>query len=213
MPKKLEILKAKLPKAPTGRRPIGYRGNHKHGKALYDPVYPTTKIPTRLIPRYPIDWRNGGRFLLCASMRRIENRIIRKMKESHNFNYPECKACDNSCVKIFNRCLCSWFCKYKYKHVYESDYELIKYKGEIQTEKPIFTIKKRIAKMNPHHSIPYLYNESTKKFEKNVNQNDLYKKFYDKIQKQNEVNRKEDIIFSDSDSDYTDSDEEVLLTK
>ncbi|CRH02764.1 conserved Plasmodium protein, unknown function [Plasmodium relictum] len=203
MSKKLDILKAKLPKAPTGRRPIGYRGNHQHGKSLYDPVYPTTKIPTSLIPRYPIDWRNGGRFLLCVGLRRIENRIINKMKESQHFNLCECNVCNDNCIKIYNRCLCAWYCKYKYRHVYKCDNLLIDYKGEVKTEKPIFTLKKEVAKKNLKKSVEYIYNNKTKIFEIKE-KDDIYKKFYQKIQ-ENYSNKDH---FSDSDSDVTDSDEE-----
>ncbi|KAL8431275.1 hypothetical protein ACSSS7_005360 [Eimeria intestinalis] len=39
----LKITRAPPLPAPTGRRPIGFRGNHQHKKALYDPVYRTTK--------------------------------------------------------------------------------------------------------------------------------------------------------------------------
>ncbi|KAI4835044.1 hypothetical protein MKS88_005727 [Plasmodium brasilianum] len=204
MSKKLNILKAKMPKAPTGRRPIGYRGNHQHGKSLYDPVYPTTKIPASLIPRYPLDWRNGGRFLLCVGLRRIENRIIKKMKESHNFNLSECKICNDKCIKIYNRCLCAWYCKFKYRHVYNCDNLLMEYKGEIKTDKPLFTIKKEVAKKNVHKSVEYIYNEKTKLFE-NKEADDLYKKFYKKIQEKSNSNEEH---FSDSESDATDSDED-----
>ncbi|SBS98223.1 conserved Plasmodium protein, unknown function [Plasmodium malariae] len=193
-----------MPKAPTGRRPIGYRGNHQHGKSLYDPVYPTTKIPASLIPRYPLDWRNGGRFLLCVGLRRIENRIIKKMKESHNFNLSECKICNDKCIKIYNRCLCAWYCKFKYRHVYNCDNLLMEYKGEIKTDKPLFTIKKEVAKKNVHKSVEYIYNEKTKLFE-NKEADDLYKKFYKKIQEKSNSNEEH---FSDSESDATDSDED-----
>lgn len=224
---KLGILKATLPKAPLGRRPIGYRGNHQHGKSLYDPVYPTTKIPTRLIPRYPIDWRNGGRFLLCVGLRRIENRIIKKMKESHNYNLTECKICDDNCVKIYNRCLCAWFCKYKYRHVYDSDNLLMNYKGEIKTNKPIFTIKKDVAKRNMSSSLSYKYNEKDSIYQLDETTNNIYNTFYEKIKKgkdatlngsgktetdqdhsQGEKNSYSDSD-SDSDSEFTDSDEEL----
>lgn len=222
---KLGILKATLPKAPLGRKPIGYRGNHQHGKSLYDPVYPTTKIPTRLIPRYPIDWRNGGRFLLCVGLRRIENRIIKKMKESHNYNFTECKTCDDSCVKIYNRCLCAWFCKYKYRHVYNSDSLLMNYKGEIKTTKPIFTLKKDVAKKNMTNVLTYKYNEKESTYQLDETTNDIYKTFYEKIKKgknaaansynkterdqsENQGDKKPDSD-SDSDSDFTDSDEEL----
>lgn len=67
-----KILKASPLPTPTGRRPIGFRGNHHHKKALYDPVYPTTKVPSNLVPRYPIDWRNGGRALLVAALHKLE---------------------------------------------------------------------------------------------------------------------------------------------
>ncbi|VWU52252.1 conserved protein, unknown function [Hepatocystis sp. ex Piliocolobus tephrosceles] len=207
MSRKLNILKAKLPKAPTGRRPIGYRGNHQHLKALYDPVYPTTKIPSSLVPRYPLDWRNGGRFLLCVGLRRIENRIIKKMKESQNFNLPECNTCNDECVKVYNRCLCAWYCKFKYRHVYNCDNLLITYKGEINTDKPIFTIKKQVAKKNLQKAVEYVYNKNTECFQKKEDE-DMYTKFYDNIK--DEYNDSEvDSHGSDSDSDMTDSDEEV----
>ncbi|CXJ25087.1 conserved Plasmodium protein, unknown function [Plasmodium berghei] len=207
MPKKLNILKAKLPKAPPGRRPIGYRGNHKHGKALYDPVYPTSKIPSSLVPRYPLDWRNGGRFLLCVGLRRIENRIINKMKESLNYNIPECSTCNNTCIKIYNRCLCAWYCKYKYRHVYDCDNILMEYKGEINTDKPIFTIKKQVAKKNISKGIEYVYNKNISKFQ-TIEKNDIYAKFYKKIQEKKQTCSKEEAIYSDSDA--TDSDEEEI---
>ncbi|ETW17458.1 hypothetical protein C923_04070 [Plasmodium falciparum UGT5.1] len=206
MSRKLNILKAKLPKAPTGRRPIGYRGNHQHGKSLYDPVYPTTKIPTSLIPRYPIDWRNGGRFLLCVGMRRIENRIIKKMKDSLNFNMSECKICNDNCVKIYNRCLCAWYCKYKYRHVYKCDGLLIDYKGTIKTDKPIFTLKKEVGIQNKKSMIEYIYNEDKHIFELNEKE-DIYKKFYKKIQTC-AFSEEKRIPEEFSDSENTDSDED-----
>lgn len=223
MSKKLDILKAKLPKAPTGRRPIGYRGNHQHGKSLYDPVYPTTKIPTRLIPRYPIDWRNGGRFLLCVGLRRIENRIINKMKESHNYNLTECKTCNDTCVKIYNRCLCAWFCKYKYRHVYNSDSLLMNYKGEIKTDKPIFTLKRDVAKKNTNNALSYKYIKEKQSYQLDESTKNIYTTFYEKIKKGKETTNnatkysetstdekeRDTDSDSDSDSDFTDSDEEL----
>ncbi|XP_026193581.1 uncharacterized protein LOC34619022 [Cyclospora cayetanensis] len=68
----LKIIKAPPLPAPAGRRPIGFRGNHQHKKALYDPVFRTTKVPSNLVPRYPIDWRNGGRALLVAALHKLE---------------------------------------------------------------------------------------------------------------------------------------------
>ncbi|KAL8270542.1 hypothetical protein Esti_005513 [Eimeria stiedai] len=79
----LKIVKAPPLPAPTGRRPIGFRGNHQHKKALYDPVYRTTKVPSNLVPRYPIDWRNGGRALLVAALHKLEGnyRIVQRHQQ------------------------------------------------------------------------------------------------------------------------------------
>ncbi|GAW83713.1 hypothetical protein, conserved [Plasmodium gonderi] len=219
MRKKPNILKAELPKAPMGRRPIGYRGNHQHGKALNDPVYPTTKIPSSLIPRYPIDWRNGGRFLLCVGLRRIENRIIKKMKESQMFNFPECNTCNHDCISHYNRCLCAWFCKYQFSHMYKCDYLLMQYKGETKTEKPLFSVPKWVAKKNSKQSVEYVYNEKEQQFENMKTEDNIYKKFYEKLQHRDD-SFAHDIYtnsdhhgegnFSSSDSDITDSDEEDI---
>ncbi|GAB69166.1 hypothetical protein PCYB_145950 [Plasmodium cynomolgi strain B] len=181
MARGIDILKAKLPKAPTGRRPIGYRGNHQHGKSLYDPVYPTTKIPTSLVPRYPIDWRNGGRFLLCVGLRRIENRIIKRMKESQDFNRPECKTCSHDCIATYNRCLCAWYCKDEYKHVYQCDELLLQYKGETPTDKPLFTVPRWVAKRNSEQGVEYQFSEKTGRFENAQGEVDVYKLFYKKL--------------------------------
>ncbi|KJP88728.1 hypothetical protein AK88_01609 [Plasmodium fragile] len=181
MARGLDILKAKLPKAPTGRRPIGYRGNHQHGKSLYDPVYPTTKIPASLVPRYPIDWRNGGRFLLCVGLRRIENRIITRMKQSQDFNRPECRTCGHDCIATYNRCLCAWYCKHKFKHVYECDEVLMQYKGETQTDKPLFSVPRWVANRNSEEGVEYELNEKTGRFENAQDGKDMYKLFYTKL--------------------------------
>lgn len=225
MARGLDILKAKLPKAPTGRRPIGYRGNHQHGKSLYDPVYPTTKIPASLVPRYPIDWRNGGRFLLCVGLRRIENRIIKRMKQSQDFNRPECRTCNHDCIASYNRCLCAWYCKDKFKHVYDCDEVLLQYKGETQTDKPLFTVPRWVAKRNSNQGIEYRFNEKTGRFENAQGEEDMYKLFYRKLHygadsTPHEVaggsaigggaitGPVEEGQLSGSDSDMTDSDEE-----
>ncbi|ANQ10888.1 Uncharacterized protein PCOAH_00053420 [Plasmodium coatneyi] len=230
MARGLNILKAKLPKAPTGRRPIGYRGNHQHGKSLYDPVYPTTKIPASLVPRYPIDWRNGGRFLLCVGLRRIENRIIKRMKQSQDFNRPECKTCNHDCIATYNRCLCAWYCKDKFRHVYQCDEVLLQYKGETQTDKPLFTVPRWVANRNSERGIEYVFDQKTGRFENAQGEEDMYKLFYRKLQYGGDSNQydvaggsrtgkcatgerasnnpTEEEQLSGSDSDMTDSDEE-----
>ncbi|OEH75642.1 hypothetical protein cyc_02126 [Cyclospora cayetanensis] len=45
----LKIIKAPPLPAPAGRRPIGFRGNHQHKKALYDPVFRTTKVRSHVV--------------------------------------------------------------------------------------------------------------------------------------------------------------------
>ncbi|EDO06019.1 hypothetical protein BBOV_II000590 [Babesia bovis T2Bo] len=141
---------APLPTAPPGRRPIGYRGNHLHKKDLYDPVYPTTKVPSALIPRFPLDWRNAGRFLLTAALAKLESRRI--LRHSQSLRYQEegpCGSrCSLPCSKSSYRCLCAWRATGYYAHSNSVDNILVSFKGPIVNNK-LFTVPRPVAKKNP----------------------------------------------------------------
>ncbi|KAL8439760.1 hypothetical protein Efla_002662 [Eimeria flavescens] len=198
-----KIVKAPPLPAPTGRRPIGFRGNHQHKKALYDPVYPTTKVPSNLVPRYPIDWRNGGRALLVAALHKLEgnyriqhheepllqrqrplaagslvapgeaavgcssasdapalgrrrsaragsaaNAAARRLVLRHKraLEWQEggfCSSrCGAACSKSPWRCLCPWRCRGVYQHANRMDATLMSHKGPMESEKPLFSVKR-----------------------------------------------------------------------
>ncbi|ESS33673.1 putative transmembrane protein [Toxoplasma gondii VEG] len=206
-PAPFKIFKASPPPAPTGRKPTGYRGNHWHKKVLYDPVYPTTKVPAALVPRYPIDWRNGGRALLIAALSKLEGasalqRRIFLRENSRESQVPQtplspfqtgssasgggaylvsslgrkrsyvgriavslmprhrqiadyqrvggfCSPrCFSECSKELRRCLCAWRCTGFHEHVVQMDGMLGEYKGEVKTEKPLFSVLRRQARQN-----------------------------------------------------------------
>jgi len=140
-------------------RPIGFRGNYHHGKPLDDPVYPTKSVPYSLMPRWPTDWRTGGRAMLCVGMAMLEGRrlrsrgsILRWQKDGH------CSPrCASTCAKSGNRYLCA-------KNVIPGTYEnhinmmdgmLLSYKGEINTDKPIFSVPRQVHEQNKFYSHIY----------------------------------------------------------
>ncbi|CBZ50904.1 conserved hypothetical protein [Neospora caninum Liverpool] len=224
-PAPFKIFKATPPPAPAGRKPIGYRGNHWHKKVLYDPVYPTTKIPAALVPRYPIDWRNGGRALLIAAMSKLENpsslqRRIFLRENSRDSQTPQAplspfqnastasgggaylvssvgrkrsyvgriavslmarhrQICDyqrvggfcsprcfSECSKELRRCLCAWRCNGFHEHVVQMDGMLGEYKGEVKTEKPLFSVLRRQARKNSAPSEGVVFSPSSGAFER-----------------------------------------------
>ncbi|PHJ18715.1 hypothetical protein CSUI_007458 [Cystoisospora suis] len=194
-PAPFKIFKAAPPAPPIGRKPTGFRGNHWHKKVLYDPVYPTTKVPTALIPRYPTDWRNGGRALLmaalakleghekvqeslslkahreacqtpqtpltlfqrpCAGRRRSAGGIVSRAlltRHRHVLDFQHqggfCSSrCLGSCAKELKRCLCAWRCSGFHAHVVQMDGMLASFKGEVKTDKPLFSVLRRQARKN-----------------------------------------------------------------
>ncbi|KAK2198462.1 hypothetical protein BdWA1_001477 [Babesia duncani] len=151
-PPKAQI--AQLPARPPGRRPIGYRGNLQHGKPLYDIVYPTVKVPAALVPRFPLDWRNAGRFILTAAMAKIEN--CRLLRHSQSLAYQRQSHCGPKCAHICSkdpyRCLCAWRMTPQWEHINNVDNILMSYKGPIPTNKPLFTVPYPIAKKNTQKS-------------------------------------------------------------
>ncbi|PFH36684.1 hypothetical protein BESB_048760 [Besnoitia besnoiti] len=224
-PAPFKIFKATPPPAPLGRKPIGYRGNHWHKKVLYDPVYPTTKIPAALVPRYPIDWRNGGRALLIAALSKLEGtsslqrriflsensresqtpqapltafqnaggsaaggapylvsslgrkrsvagRVVVSLMGRHRqildyqsrggFCSPRCFA---ECTKELKRCLCAWRCSGFHEHVVQMDGMLGDYKGEVKTDKPLFSVLRRQARKNSEPAEGAVFNAASGAFE------------------------------------------------
>lgn len=151
---------------------------------------------------------------MCVGLRRIENRLIRRMKESQDFNRPECKTCSHDCIATYNRCLCAWYCKNKFRHVYQCDQALLQFKGETPTDKPLFTVPRWVAKRNPEQGVEYSFSEETGRFENGHGGEDMYSRFYRKLRCGRAVcggaiaNPAEEGQLSGSDSDMTDSDEE-----
>eukprot|EP00386_Alphamonas_edax_P012774 GDKI01039694.1.p1 GENE.GDKI01039694.1~~GDKI01039694.1.p1 ORF type:complete len:240 (+),score=54.84 GDKI01039694.1:119-838(+) len=159
--------------APPGRKPIGYRGNHMHGKVLYDPVYPTKKVPRELVPRYPIDWRNGGRALLTFGLALLEGkRVVGHSKalkwQLGGFCSPRCGM---ECAKSKWRALCAWRVKGPYEHQMLSDGVLTSYKGNVPTNKPLFAVPRPIAIKNRYKSEAMEYDDSSGQFVYSQRQN------------------------------------------
>ncbi|KAK1442503.1 hypothetical protein BgAZ_300210 [Babesia gibsoni] len=152
---------APLPAAPLGRKPTGYRGNHQHKKDLYDPVYPTTKVPAALVPRFPLDWRNAGRFVLTAAMAKLENRRLLRHSQSLRFQQegPCGPRCSVHCSKSPYRCLCAWRVTGAYAHSNNVDNILLSFKGPIHSPK-LFTVPRPVAKKNKDHAQKLVLDES-----------------------------------------------------
>eukprot|EP00922_Rhytidocystis_sp_ex-Travisia-forbesii_P000129 GHVS01000204.1.p1 GENE.GHVS01000204.1~~GHVS01000204.1.p1 ORF type:complete len:257 (+),score=44.63 GHVS01000204.1:182-952(+) len=151
---RISIRKAK-PETPTiARRPIGFRGNHQHGRPLYDPVYPTSKVPTTLIPRYRKDWRNSGRALLTVGMSYLEGRLLRHTKQCLQWQAggPCAARCQGECAKSPWRCLCAWRVRGLHQHIVDMDGVLGEFKGRVDTAKPLFTVQRPEAEKNKFQS-------------------------------------------------------------
>lgn len=147
-------LLAPIPQAPSGRIPTAQRGNHQHKKRLYDRVYPTLNIPSVLIPRYPIDWRNAGRYILTAAIAKLENKRIYRHPQALKFqNSGYCgERCSSVCRHSAYKCLCSWRFSGSYSHIATVDSILMSYKGFISTDKPIFSLPRPFAKKHTYKS-------------------------------------------------------------
>ncbi|AFZ81380.1 hypothetical protein BEWA_007890 [Theileria equi strain WA] len=156
-------LLAPIPAAPTGKIPISQRGNHQHNKRLYDRVYPTTKIPSALVPRYPIDWRNAGRYILTAAIAKLENKRIYRHPQALKFqNSGYCgERCSSVCRHSAYKCLCSWRFSGLYSHIATIDSLLMSYKGSIPTKKPIFSLPYPFAKKNTKKSNKLVFCKDT----------------------------------------------------
>eukprot|EP00921_Rhytidocystis_pertsovi_P003472 GHVQ01006011.1.p1 GENE.GHVQ01006011.1~~GHVQ01006011.1.p1 ORF type:complete len:200 (+),score=30.06 GHVQ01006011.1:153-752(+) len=128
----LNITKAKPELPPVARKPIGFRGNHNHGKPLYDPVYPTTKVPPVLKSRYRRDWRNAGRAMITVGMATIEGlKQLRRHQQCIDWQHcSPCGArCGGECGKSPWRCLCGWRVRGVWQHMVSMDGLLCVYKG------------------------------------------------------------------------------------
>ncbi|KAK1934006.1 hypothetical protein X943_000430 [Babesia divergens] len=152
---------APLPAAPLGRKPTGYRGNHQHKKDLYDPVYPTTKVPAALVPRFPLDWRNVGRFVITAAMAKLENKRVLRHSQSLKFQQQgHCgNRCSLHCSKSPYRCLCAWRATGVYAHFNNIDNILTSFKGPIHNTK-LFTVPRPVAKKNTQHANKLVLDDS-----------------------------------------------------
>ncbi|CDR94880.1 hypothetical protein, conserved [Babesia bigemina] len=152
---------APLPAAPLGRKPTGYRGNHQHKKDLNDPVYPTTKVPAALVPRFPLDWRNAGRFLITAALARLEDRRILRHPQSLRFQQEgPCGArCSLHCSKSPYRCLCAWRVRGSLQHAARVDNILVSFKGPIHNPK-LFTVPRPVAQKSTHQARRLLIDEN-----------------------------------------------------
>ncbi|GFE54397.1 hypothetical protein BaOVIS_018010 [Babesia ovis] len=152
---------APLPSSPPGRKPTGYRGNHQHKKDLYDCVYPTTKIPAALVPRFPLDWRNAGRFLLTSALAKLESRRILRHSQSLRFQEEgPCGArCSLHCAKSPYRCLCAWRVQGSLQHAARVDNILVSFKGPIHNPK-LFTVPRPVAKKNGNQANKLVVDES-----------------------------------------------------
>ncbi|CEM29610.1 unnamed protein product [Vitrella brassicaformis CCMP3155] len=150
------VIKLKPPKGPPGRRPIGYRGQHIHGKPLNDPVYPTTKVPCALVPRFPNDWRNGGRALLTIGMARLEGKRLNRHQYCLKWQKEGVcgPRCGSGCGTSQYRCLCAWRVAPvpKYHHITQMDGMLMEFKRHMPTKKPVFSMPKRVAKRPRYRS-------------------------------------------------------------
>eukprot|EP00920_Eleutheroschizon_duboscqi_P032230 GHVT01077778.1.p1 GENE.GHVT01077778.1~~GHVT01077778.1.p1 ORF type:complete len:288 (+),score=24.25 GHVT01077778.1:981-1844(+) len=133
----------------AARRPIGFRGNHRHRKPLNDPVYPTSRCPRSLVPR-PRGWwfRVNARGLLGQCMALLDGGR-HGLRESARFNnagqaarwflQPWChRACRYTCVKEPDRCLCAWRLRGVHEHIVNVDGFLASYKGPINRQNPKF---------------------------------------------------------------------------
>lgn len=141
-------------------------GNHAHGRPVYDPLFPTTKVPTSTIPRFPIDWRNGGRAMLCISMALLEGRRIRrhrKLLEWQQKGYCSSR-CGETCGKSIWRPLCAWRLNGRHQHFMKMDAQVRSYKGEVKTDKPIFSTRRPQIHPNKYKSEGAVWNETLKSF-------------------------------------------------
>uniref|UniRef100_A0A0G4H8Y1 Uncharacterized protein n=1 Tax=Chromera velia CCMP2878 TaxID=1169474 RepID=A0A0G4H8Y1_9ALVE len=152
---------------PKGRRPIGYRGRHEHGKVLYDPVYPTLSVPHSLVPRYPNDWRNAGRALLSMALSRLEGKRIHTHPKALRWQHGGfcSQRCGVTCAKSPWRLLCALRVGgTDLEHFTRMDGMLRDFKGEVQTRKPLFTVKRRVAQKNRYCSEAASWDSSRGRF-------------------------------------------------
>ncbi|UVC50169.1 hypothetical protein MACK_004039 [Theileria orientalis] len=135
---------------PEPKATTGFRGNHNHGRKLYDQVYPTTKVPTVFLPRYPLDWRNAGRFIITSGLGRIE--CIRIYRHPHSLNYQTSSHCGTicaaTCCKSQFKCLCSLRSSDLNDHISYIDSLLTSYKAPVDTKKPLFSVLNYVPKKN-----------------------------------------------------------------
>ncbi|EAN31873.1 hypothetical protein TpMuguga_04g00521 [Theileria parva strain Muguga] len=151
---------------PAPKHCIGFRGNHQHGKKLYDQVYPTSKIPSVMVPRYPLDWRNAGRFILTCGLARIEGK--RLYRHPHSLNYQDSSHCGPRCANVCSsshyKCLCSMRSDESHLHISHIDSMLMSYKGPVTTNKPIFSVMNQVAKKNETQSHKLSIDDSSKSY-------------------------------------------------
>eukprot|EP00922_Rhytidocystis_sp_ex-Travisia-forbesii_P036693 GHVS01054574.1.p1 GENE.GHVS01054574.1~~GHVS01054574.1.p1 ORF type:complete len:273 (+),score=32.26 GHVS01054574.1:225-1043(+) len=200
---KISIKKAKPESSPIGRRPIGFRGNHLHGRPLYDPVYPTSKVPTTLIPRYRKDWRNSGRALLTVGMSLLEGSLLKHTKQclSWQSKGPCGRRCQNECAKSPWRCLCSWRVRGLHKHIVDMDGILCEYKGRINTNKPLFAVQRKEVEKNKFKAECMRWDESTGSFVFTEREANLHEGF-------GLLHNRDDTQYDSCDKQY-DSDEDI----
>lgn len=139
-------------KAPP--RPIGFSGNHDHGRPLGDPVYPTKHVPASLLPSFPLDWRSAGRALLCMGMAALEGTRLRSKGAVLKWQKAGfCSAmCTEQCAKRPNRIFCAWRVgSTVHEHHNRMDGLLLQYKGVVHYDdikKPIFRVRNQVAVKN-----------------------------------------------------------------
>ncbi|BAM42022.1 conserved hypothetical protein [Theileria orientalis strain Shintoku] len=151
---------------PDPKVTTGFRGNHNHGRRLYDQVYPTTKVPTVFLPRYPLDWRNAGRFILTSGMGRIEGR--RLYRHPHSLNYQTSSHCGDRCASVCSKsqfkCLCSLRSNDLNEHIANVDSMLTSYKAPVDTNKQVFSVLNYVPKKSSFISNKLLKLDSSNRY-------------------------------------------------
>eukprot|EP00388_Colpodella_angusta_P010198 GDKJ01026678.1.p1 GENE.GDKJ01026678.1~~GDKJ01026678.1.p1 ORF type:complete len:236 (+),score=35.83 GDKJ01026678.1:19-726(+) len=153
--------------APRGRRPIGFRGGHDHGRPLNDPVYPTSLIPRVFVPRYAADWRNMGRRLLTMGLARLENKWLGTYKQSLDWQVsgPCAKFCAGACGKSPWRCMCTMrVVDTPTEHLVNMDGILREFKGEVIHKKPFWNARRKVIQKNRFHSEAMVWDPQTNTF-------------------------------------------------
>ncbi|XP_953176.1 uncharacterized protein TA08850 [Theileria annulata] len=112
------------------------------------------KIPSVMIPRYPLDWRNAGRFILTCGLARIEGKRI--YRHPHSLNYQASSHCGQRCANVCSpshyKCLCSMRSDESHLHIANIDSMLMSYKGPVTTSKPLFSVMNQVARKNEAQS-------------------------------------------------------------